>query len=181
RVFAEVVAVQLGHLELARAVLAYAGGHDRASREYIERARQLTASARYRAESDERRLAERILRNAVARHERLAQALCVASDHGWLRAPGHERVELGTKKVLRRILAALVERRLSSQAAPLSAAELIRLGWPDQRLARSAAANRLQVALSQLRRAGLDGALQRRGSGYLLDPDVALLVIDSRS
>jgi predicted ATPase/Tfp pilus assembly protein PilF len=180
RVFADVVAIQRGHLELARALQAYARGHDRTSSEHITRARELTQRVAHSGESDERRLAERVLHNAIARHDRLAQALCVASDHGWLRAPERERVELGTKKVLRRILAALIDRRLSSRASPLSAADLIRLGWPDQRLARSAAANRLQVALSQLRRAGLERILLRRPEGYLLDPELVVLVIDQR-
>lgn len=180
--FADVVAVQRGHLELARAVLAYARGHDRDSSEHITRARELTHPAKpCSSETDERRLAERILRNAIAPHDRLTEALCVASDNTWLRAPQRERVELGNKKILRRILAALVDRRLSSEAAPLSAANIIRLGWPDQRLTRSAAANRLQVALSQLRRAGLEHALQRRADGYLLDPELGVLVIDQGS
>jgi hypothetical protein len=181
RVFAAVVAVQRGHLELARAVRAYVRGHDRESDQHVARARELALCAHHSGESDERRLAERSLRNAIARHDRLAHALCVAGDYAWLRAPQRERIDLGSKKVLRRMLAAFVDRRLRNATSPLSAAELIRLGWPDQRLTRSAAANRLQVALSQLRRAGLTRALLRRADGYLLHPDLAVLVIDSSS
>ncbi|HKU40334.1 MAG TPA: AAA family ATPase [Polyangiales bacterium] len=181
RVFAEVVRVQAGHLELAHALGAHCRGEDARSAAHRDAAARLCNSDRLAAlggtDSDELRLAVRCLRAAVARASRLGEALCVSADHDWLRGPGAARTELGKRKVLSRLLAALVERRLGAEGAPLTAAELIRRGWPDQRIARSAASNRLQVALTQLRRAGLGRALVRRGDGYALDPKQSLVVV----
>ncbi|HMI93306.1 MAG TPA: hypothetical protein VK509_18170, partial [Polyangiales bacterium] len=129
-------------------------------------------------DSDEHRLAVRVLRGAITRHRELERSLLVASDQSWLRAPSARRSPLSSKKVLRRILAALVERRLRAATTPLSVAELVQRGWPNERLAARAAGNRLQVALAELRKRGLARVLTRSAEGYLLDPKVALFVVD---
>jgi hypothetical protein len=119
----------------------------------------------------------RVLRGALAHHRELERSLLVASDQSWLRGPSARRSPLSSKKVLRRILAALVERRLHAASTPLSAAELVQRGWPNERLAARAAGNRLQVALAELRKRGLARVLARDAGGYLLDPKVGLFVI----
>lgn len=50
----------------------------------------------------------------------------------------------------------------------MSADALFRLGWPGERVLTAAARNRLQVALSMLRKAGLGERLVRTGDGYRL-------------
>ena len=41
-----------------------------------------------------------------------------------------------------------------------------------------AARNRLHVAISTLRKLGLKEALQNRGDGYLVDPDMPVVWVD---
>jgi hypothetical protein len=201
RVYGRAVSVHRGHLELALALRAYGGGADAEHSALLARARariaprfsgegagksggervrrrtrEETRSVRP-ADSDEHRLAVRVLRTALARHRELEHSLLVASDQSWLRGPNVRRSPLSSKKVLRRILAALVERRLHAASTPLSAAELVQRGWPNERLAARAAGNRLQVALAELRKRGLGRVLARDTGGYLLDPKVALFVI----
>jgi len=190
RVFLQVVETQRGHLDLALALRAYASGADRECAAHLQRASARAGrgsagppKSRRRAApqsvSDEQRLAARILRKAVGRHRELDRGLCVASDRSWLRGPGAERSAVSSKKVLRRILAAFVERRLSAPSSPLTPDELVRRGWPDERVASGAAGNRLQVALTQLRKLGLERALIRRADGYLIDPEIPLFVVDA--
>jgi hypothetical protein len=42
--------------------------------------------------------------------------------------------------------------------------------WPGERMTAEAAANRMKVALSTLRKLGLRSLIQRTDDGYLLDP-----------
>jgi predicted ATPase len=202
RVYGRAVSVHRGHLELALALRAYGSGADAEHAALLARARARiaprfsgkgagksgkAAGERTRprtqtrsagpADSDEHRLAVRVLRAELARHRELEGSLLVASDQSWLRGPNARRSPLSSKKVLRRILAALVERRLHAASTPLSAAELVQRGWPNERLAAGAAGNRLQVALAELRKRGLARVLARDAGGYLLDPRVALFVI----
>lgn len=181
RTFAQVAAVHRGHLELALALRAFAAGADLQHQSLLAAAKARTGRSRPRSAPargcDELRLAARILRAAVLRHARLGRGLLVASDGAWLRAPGKPRANLAPKKVLRRLVNALVERRLTTPAVPLSRSELVHAGWPGERVAGAAASNRLQVALAQLRKLGLERTLLRRGDGYQLDPQVALHVI----
>ena len=62
----------------------------------------------------------------------------------------------------------LATRHESNPEEPVAIAELIAAAWPDQKLLRSSALNRLHVALATLRQLGLQSVLQRRGDGYLL-------------
>src|SRR5690606_4524586 len=81
-------------------------------------------------------------------------------------------IELGARVPLKRILEALIETRVAKPNHPLEPDELIAAGWPGERMTPLAAQNRLKVALSTLRKLGLREVLQRRESGYLLDPSV---------
>ena len=55
---------------------------------------------------------------------------------------------------------------------------LVSVGWPDERLTREAAANRLYVAIATLRRLGLRDILQSRDDGWLLDPRIPVIRAD---
>jgi tetratricopeptide (TPR) repeat protein len=188
-VFARVVHIHRGHLELAAALRAYGEGADKEHAALLVQARaraRAAAPARGKRaaptpatpDSDERRLATRVLNAAIKRHSELDQSLIVASDHSWLRGPRARRSVLSSKKVLRRLLGALIERRLSVPATPLSIAELVEHGWPNERVTARAAGNRLQVGLAELRKRGLARVLTRSDTGYMLDAAVPLLTID---
>ena len=118
---------------------------------------------------DDIRFAARLLQKVLA-----DDALLVATDGSWFRAPGADRVDLARRHVLRRLLSALASHRENSPGETLSLDELIENGWPDERMDPTAAANRVHVALTTLRKLGLRDLLERSDSGYRLLPSVPL-------
>ena len=46
--------------------------------------------------------------------------------------------------------------------------------WPGEKMTASAAANRIHVALAELRKRGLKGLLQRSSNGYEIDTNVEI-------
>jgi predicted ATPase/Tfp pilus assembly protein PilF len=98
----------------------------------------------------------------------------VARDGAGFETPSGERVDLGRRRVLRRVLAALAN---APEALTLS--EVLEAGWPGEVLVPASAASRVHVAISSLRRMGLGEALlteERDGEvAYRLGPDVRLV------
>jgi hypothetical protein len=90
-----------------------------------------------------------------------AVVLCVAADGAAFRVGDGPWRDLGRRHVLRRLLLALTRTR-----GPRSAADLLAAGWPGERIAPSAARNRLHVALCRLRRAGLGDLLEFDGRAW---------------
>jgi hypothetical protein len=88
----------------------------------------------------------------------------------WFEPPNGSRIELGRRRTLRRLLVRLAERRVRRVRSPVTITELIDVGWPNERILRSAALNRLRVALHALRRLGLGDLLLTHADGYLLNP-----------
>jgi predicted Ser/Thr protein kinase len=79
-------------------------------------------------------------------------------------------VDLSRRSTLRRVLAALARAHYEQPGAALARSELFSAGWPDERIDPSSAANRVYVAIAELRKLGLKGALESDGEGYLLTP-----------
>jgi tetratricopeptide (TPR) repeat protein len=79
-----------------------------------------------------------------------------------------------------RIVLRLLRTRIENPGATLSSSALIEAAWPSDRGSRAAAENRLRVALSALRRAGLARVLERTPDGYRLAEStrIALLAVD---
>ncbi len=98
-------------------------------------------------------------------------ALVVAGDGRWFRAPGAEPVDLGRRLNLQQILRALARHRVDCPGEPLTADDLIAAGWPGVKMIADAGINRLYVAISTLRKLGLDGLLIHDGTGYQLSAD----------
>lgn len=86
------------------------------------------------------------------------------------------RVELRTRVALRRVLASLVERRVRAPGVALTTHALVEAGWPGERIAHEAAADRVYAAVGALRKLGLDGVLVRLDGGYALSPEVPIAV-----
>lgn len=86
----------------------------------------------------------------------------------------------GTRHVFgqahRRIVMALAELHRCSPGAVLAVKEICEAGWPGERMVPEAGANRVYVALTQLRRMGMRDFIERCDGGYRFAPD---LVIDS--
>ncbi|MGE0785248.1 MAG: tetratricopeptide repeat protein [Sandaracinaceae bacterium] len=120
---------------------------------------------------DEARRVAKMIAAELARARR-ARGWTIAADGGFVVTPDDERIDLSRKHVWRRLVQALLERRLARPGDPLSMEQLVRLGWPEQRTVHAAARNRLHVALSGIRKAGLEPLLVKTDQGYLLDPDV---------
>src|SRR5690606_1742568 len=93
----------------------------------------------------------------------------------WFRPPRGQRVELGRRHVLQKLLMRLVEMRRDAPGTLLTVEDALAAGWPGEVLARKAAANRVRVAVSTLRKLGLKRVLLTRGDGYLLDPEVPVV------
>jgi predicted Ser/Thr protein kinase len=96
---------------------------------------------------------------------------CVSLDgRGLWRADG-EFVDLNRRVTLRRILAALARAHYEHPGKTLSRTELFAAGWPGEQIDPRSEANRVYVAIAELRKLGLKGALESDGEGYLLTPD----------
>ncbi|HJL18103.1 MAG TPA: tetratricopeptide repeat protein [Sandaracinaceae bacterium LLY-WYZ-13_1] len=116
------------------------------------------------------RLVLRLLRGAQA-----PRAWVVDPRGRWFEAPGEARVDLRTRAAPSKILATLLDARLARPGDALSRNALFEAGWPDQRALPEAAAHRVYVAVSTLRKLGLRAVLRRVGDGYLLDPEVPVV------
>ncbi|MCB9586002.1 MAG: tetratricopeptide repeat protein [Polyangiaceae bacterium] len=119
------------------------------------------------SQSDDARFALRLLQLSLS-HD----AVVFRGESGLLDLPGSEQMDLSARQPLRRIVAALIEQRLTGPGVSLSQDQLIEAGWPGERMTPFAAQNRLKVALSTLRKLGLRELLLRDEQGYLLDPGV---------
>jgi len=94
--------------------------------------------------------------------------------------PGGEQVSLGRKKLLIRLLAALVKRRIETPGEAASWQDLFEIGWPGEaNTHEDAALNRLRVAIRRLRAMGLEEVLLTQDeSGYLLDPEHPITILE---
>jgi len=117
-----------------------------------------------------RRVAQRLLERPFAR-----AVLRVGPDAAWFEWEG-ARVDLRRRAAVRRMFRALVERRLRNPGAGISAEALVEVGWPGERILPEAAANRVYAGIRTLRALGLDEVLLRHAEGYLLDPEVDVVL-----
>lgn len=154
----------------------------------LDSAQALLEAGGSRSRSAGVRLALRLLERSLAQLEggasqparsgtRKRAALEVGPDASWVRFRG-AHVDLGRRSRPRRIFRALVERRLHAPGVGMPAERLASAGWPDEDLPAHVLANRVYVAVNTLRTLGLGAAIVRRDDGYLLDPALALHVVD---
>ncbi len=159
-----------GRAALAESVAAAATGE-------LERARGARARAADAlsgpAPGDEARAAARLLTRALRATPALREPLRLDAGLAWFQPPGGARVAFKKQIALRGILGALAE--LHGTDATLSLDALREAGWPGERMKPEAAANRVHVALSNLRKLGLGELLQSTPDGWRLDPAVPLL------
>lgn len=105
---------------------------------------------------------------------RRAARLVIARDGAWFRLGSGEPVDIARRRVLRNVLLVLARQRLRSPGLAANSADLFASAWPDQRIGRDSARNRLYVAINALRALGLRDALVRRADGYLIPPRIVL-------
>lgn len=94
----------------------------------------------------------------------------VADDAAWFELDGGPRRGLASRASLRRLLAALVDAHRGGAGAVLAPAALLAAGWPGERVLPEAGTHRVHVAVAELRKMGLRGALERFDAGYRLAP-----------
>jgi hypothetical protein len=130
---------------------------------------------------DDLRVARLILKTAASvpgdvLQDEPPETMIVGSLGGWFLAPDGRGTELSSRPTLARILARLVEARSHDPGRPVSAEQLIAVGWPGDVILPNAARNRLRVAISTLRKLGLGDAIVGGRGGYLLDRSIPLLI-----
>lgn len=86
----------------------------------------------------------------------------------WFRVDGASVVSLERRKTLRAAVECLVKAQVERPGEVLSVEALARTVWPGERLPPRAAANRVYVALTSLRRLGLQPFIQYVDNGYRL-------------
>ena len=99
-------------------------------------------------------------------------ALIVGPSGLWFRAPNGERVALDRRRQLAKMLDRLADERIANPSAALGWDALLAAAWPGERVLPEAAAHRVRVAISTLRKMGLRDLLRTSEDGYLLTSDV---------
>jgi predicted ATPase len=128
------------------------------------------------ARSQAARFAHRLLSRGLSGLETADElSLIVSADGNRFALPGRETIDLSRRGPLRRLLHALIERRIAEPGTSTDAQTLLARGWPDDRVQWEAGSTRVRVAIATLRRLGLEKTLLTRDSGYLLDPDTAII------
>lgn len=95
--------------------------------------------------------------------------LLVGPESRWFARRDGAKVDLVRYGPVRRLLDALVVRRLERPGEALSADDLIAAGWPGERMRHTAGLLRVYSGIRRLRRMGLEDVLVTRDDGYLLD------------
>ncbi len=101
--------------------------------------------------------------------------LAVGPGCSWFAVDGARRVDLSKRRSAAALLVALVDRHHVAPGDALALDALVRAGWSGERMRPEAAANRVYVAISTLRRLGLRGALLHGDDGWLLDRRVVVV------
>ncbi|WP_437314998.1 ATP-binding protein [Sorangium sp. So ce385] len=178
----ELARVASGFVDLALAQAARRAGrgdeaaaHEGAARRRIARAREGSPSSASR--SDDVRLLLRILERSLAALGGVTEAragaereLLLTEGARFVRPPGSGWHDLRERHAARRLLLALAEQQRCAPGRGLSLAALKEAGWPGERILPEAAANRIYVAMNQLRKLGMKPWLRRDAEGYSLDP-----------
>jgi predicted ATPase len=168
--------IHRAHITLAAGVRDFEAGDDASRERKLEAVSRTLAAAPSGAreasntavDGDELRFARRILEAAHRRQSALTRCAIVAKDGRWFHPAGGERVDLTHRAPLQRLLRALIHQRMHAPNEPVSLLELIRAGWPEERAVTKAAKNRLHVAITTLRKSGLDPHLVHGAGGYSL-------------
>ncbi|MFN3202896.1 MAG: ATP-binding protein [Bradymonadia bacterium] len=175
--FAEAVRIYAHGEALAQGLSAWAEGAEEAllqAEGVLEDA--LRAAEIWRAQSDEVRLACRVMSGVLEEVRRREQAVVVGAGGVRLKGPGGSWQDLSPRPVVARVLWGLARARRRA-ASGLTREEILDAGWPGEKMLPEAGTNRMHVALSTLRKMGLKGVVGKHEGVYRLEPSVPLLVV----
>ena len=116
--------------------------------------------------------------STMSRGARARQAWVIAASGRWFVNADGDKHNLERRKILARLLQALVVARRDQPGARLTVADLLAAAWPEDRFVGTAGANRVYVALATLRKLGLRDIVVRTDGGYMIAPDAPLQIID---
>ncbi len=140
----------------------------------LEALAALDAGETLLATSDDARTATAWIQALLRR--RPGQSLVVAADGSSVRTPDGTPHTVANRAA--RLLLAGLAARWSPHGVGLGLDGLFALGWPGEKAVVAAQRNRVHVALSALRKAGLKPFIVRDEVGHLLDPAVPVLLSD---
>ena len=101
--------------------------------------------------------------------------LVLAPSTGRFRMPGQDVSDVSRRPLLVSLLALLVSGR--ERSTPLDEPTIGEALWPGERMLEDARSNRIQNAVSLLRKAGLKEHLERVDDAYRLDPKLPFIVV----
>ena len=182
------IEVSRSFLDLAAAHRARGEGRARGANTSVAAARKRIARARSGApsaadRSDDVRVLLRLLERTLAAFARRpnprdqAHTLLISPAARWVRPPAGTWQDFRQREPARRLLLKLVAEHRARPGEGVSIEALREAGWPGEKIGRAAARNRIYVALSQLRKLGLQSLLRRADDGYSLDPKVPIHVV----
>jgi len=99
-------------------------------------------------------------------------ALVIGPSGLWFRVPNGDRTSLDRRRQLAKMLDRLAEERANRPGRALGWDDLLAAAWPGERVLPEAAAHRVRVAISTLRKLGLRDLLRTSEEGYLLAPEI---------
>lgn len=97
----------------------------------------------------------------------------------WYTTPDGRKFDLERRKTLARVLATMLSARRDEPGRALSVSDMLDRAWAEEKLLPRAGANRVYVAMTTLRKMGLRDILVRTDTGYVLDPDIPLRIIEN--
>lgn len=100
--------------------------------------------------------------------------LRLARDASWFVGTDGRRIDLVRRGALRRIVDVMCVQQERHPGRALVLDDLVDAGWPGERVLAEAAATRVRVAISTLRRLGLKDVILTRDDGYLIDPSLRI-------
>ncbi|MEZ4335889.1 MAG: hypothetical protein R3B82_04615 [Sandaracinaceae bacterium] len=103
-----------------------------------------------------------------------AARVTLARDGRWFRDAAGHKTSLEHRPTLARVLAALV----SHEDAGLDLDALLAAGWPGESVQPKAGRARVYVAISTLRKLGLEGVVARTDAGYALSPGTFVIAAE---
>lgn len=121
-----------------------------------------------------RHLARLCARAPEARSSRSEQ-LVISPHCMWLDWRG-ERIDLQRRSTLRQLLLALANQHSESKGTTLGVYDLFELVWQEEIHTPEAAASRVYNNIARLRALGLADVIKRVDDGYLLDPEVDIVL-----
>lgn len=115
----------------------------------------------------------------AATREASTLTLTLDRDGRWFELERGVRVDISRRRVLRRLLVALVAKHEAALGEEIETVDLLAVGWPGERVMPEAAGRRVRTAIWELRRLGLGRLVTTKGFGYALAPDARVVWSES--